>query len=178
MYVDVRYYFHHLVGGFKISFLSGRESLEMIFGNSVLNVGQQADKIQDPNQCLTRAGHNSMLIFTPPFESMQTKNRRRFGTLWVLWHALGTLFGTLWHKEWKKARNESPIVGLRVESYSVWGTFWGAFCHILLKIDVFLSDVFQIGFFIDFGALRDPPGPQKTSKTIVLLHENKVLQKW
>ena len=46
----------------------------------------------------------------------------------------------------------------------------------MLKIDVFLSDVFQIGFFIDFGALRDPPGPEKTSKTIVALHENKVPQ--
>ena len=51
MYVDVRYYLHHLVGGFKISFLSGRESLEMIFGNSVVAVEQQADKIQDLQQC-------------------------------------------------------------------------------------------------------------------------------
>ena len=24
------------------------------------------------------------------------------GVLWVLWHALGTLFGTLWQKEGKK----------------------------------------------------------------------------
>ena len=31
--------------------------------------------------------------------------------------------------------------------------------------------------FIDFGALRDPLGLQKTSKTIVALHENKVLPK-
>ena len=64
MYVDVRYYFHHLVGGFKISFLSGRESLEMIFGNSVLNVGQQADKIQDPNQCkhIWHGGNHYSLI--------------------------------------------------------------------------------------------------------------------
>ena len=48
----------------------------------------------------------------------------RFGkVLWVLWHALGTLLGTLWHKERKKARNYGQIVGLRVEWYSVWDSF-------------------------------------------------------
>lgn len=38
-------------------------------------------------------------------------------------------------------------------------------------------DVFQIGFLIDFGALRDPLGLQKTSNIILVLHENKVFVK-
>ena len=137
---------------------------------------------------------------------MQIKNRRRFGTLKATfgrdfgtigcyfgcsgtpWRAsldaLGRYFGcsgTPWglflalFGTRKEKKHEREL--LRVEWPSVWGPFWGAFWHILAKINVFLSDVFQIGFFIDFGALRDPPGPQKTSKTIVGLHENKVLQK-
>ena len=36
---------------FKISFLSCRITFEMIFGNSVVPVEQQADKIQDLQQC-------------------------------------------------------------------------------------------------------------------------------
>ena len=86
--------------------------------------------------------------------------------LWVLRDALETLparpgdpFWPNAQKERKKTRNESPVGGLRVEYSSFGGPFWGAFLYISLKIDVFLSDVFQIGFFIDFWPLRDLPKP-------------------
>ena len=129
---------------------------------------------------------------------MQSKNRRRFGTLqatfgrdfgtigWYFgcsgtsWrpfrHALGTLLAKCAKGKKNNPKREpswrSPgrILFLR-------GSILRCFFVYFAKNRFFLRDVFQIGFFIDFGALRDPLGLQKTSKTIVALHENKVLQK-
>ena len=104
--------------------------------------------------------------------------------LWTLWGrtwgALARPGDSFWHslaQGRKKSTKREPNSRSPDRIVFHLGSMLRCFFAYFLKIDVFLSDVFQIGFFIDFGALRDPPGPQKTSKTIVGLHENKALRK-
>ena len=152
---------------------------------------------------MTRAGHNSMVILTWLLNQRRLRIHDVLGRLkqpsvailvplgatlgapgrpgeplWTLWGGTLGALARPGDSFWQSlARGRKKSTKREPNSRSPGRILWGAFWHILLKIDVFLSDVFQIGFFIDFGALRDPPGPQKTSKTIVVLYENKVSKK-